>query len=219
MKRLNINLFCAFILSMVIANYCLGNNFEELIYKCDFIKFQETYVRSNLSEKEKSELLHHVNKILEINKQKLNFFAMNNRLTLKDGNNIRFRKNAAIILSVIFGGLSFIAAYLGYIILNKKKKLSLQNTNANFNNANRLTNINRFKMIINTSYDKQLGFYCGLFIGSIFGSFAYGVMSRWFKDKLIIYKQYKKALKIKNLIQDSLSNSEKITNSEILNGV
>lgn len=189
-------------------------NLEQLIDKSDFINFKSAYAQSNLSEKEKNELLVQVDKNIDVYLKKLKPFFGGRIPTLKQGaRDLGKAKNLIFGGAVLLSIMQIVAVGIAYDTHKHQKNTAnrFNRTAASFQGANSRAKYGRYlarKRAAINLWNSDYWLAGTLGVWSFFSSIFMGFLYHWTKNMLIVYKQWKKALKIKKLIEESLQNKQ-----------
>lgn len=204
MKQLILKIFCGFVGAIFITNFCYANELSDLINKSDFRRFKQAYENSNLSEDKKIELLNQVNTFIEESLNKLKPYWHGKIPPLKNINKIKQVRYLFNFISTFFVACNAFSIYSLYRVLKRKNRY-MNRTAAQIGSVDR-------NIIYSNTKDWQIRNFNTLllervaqviFVGLISLLWAYAI--KCYNLSSVYYKQYKKALKIKKLIEESIS--------------
>lgn len=224
MRHLNIKFFLALVLSMFFQSFCFGqNNLAELVDKCDFVNFKKAYEISNSSKDQKAELLKQVDHIIEEHLKKLKFYFGGQIPQLKSGKSVKIVRDIMLAFSGIFFGCSIAPIVMVCETFQRKNNTrNLYNKPAAAFTGNSIAHFARYNAKKQVAVNRYNEGY--LIAGVLFGfcclcSGMYAFLYKWYKSTLIAYKRWKKALKIKKLIEDSKVKMVIVENPKLFEGL
>ena len=186
---------------------CFGESaLEELVDKCDFVNFNSEYQLADLSEQEKTKLLVRVDQIINKQKKDLKSFFGLDTPPLKCAKSLRWVPPLYKITGIIAGAES-----LFFGLLAIKSFISVKTASGYAKERKAYNDIENYNKALNLrdEYKSLLYKEMGMSILTLSATTFCYLACKYIEKNLIEYNQYKKALKIKTLIEETLlSHSE-----------
>lgn len=191
---------------LFLSSICVGqDNLLKLIDTCDFVKFKQAYEESGLFEAQKAELLKKVDVVIAQERNKLKSFYADISPSTKDGKLFK-RRMPLFMYSIagLFGCSSLFFAYMVKYFLDENKQAKIQ-----FGRTAAFFNEQQWGGILGASEKVKLIAKFGISIAalgfgfSVLGTIKSVLIGRSCKPTLVIYKRWKNAQKIKELMQQN----------------